>query len=74
MPRKVVVYSLIVILLMSLSIAFVNAQKPGTCVNPSGGTYCGQKSGVSNCYCDANCEKYKDCCADYKEICGTPIC
>src|SRR3989338_5587949 len=74
MPKRVVTYSLIVVLLLSLSIAFVNAQKPGTCVNPSGVKYCGQKSGVSSCYCDAVCEKNKDCCADYKEVCGTPIC
>ena len=71
MSKKVPIYSIMFILLFSLSIASVNAQfKNGTCINPNGGDYCGQKSQVSNCYCDKKCTQYKDCCIDYKEVCG----
>lgn len=35
--------------------------------------YCGGKS-AGNCYCDSACEKYGDCCPDYKEFCKKPEC
>ncbi|GEM_PF-3603497 len=31
--------------------------------------YCGGKS-AGNCHCDSVCEKYGDCCPDYKAVCG----
>ena len=67
---KSIAYSLILLLLFSLSILFVNAQfKEGTCKNPDGGNYCGKKSPNWNCYCDTACTGAKDCCKDYQEVC-----
>lgn len=35
---------------------------------------CGSKAGVPDgegeCYCDVDCETYKDCCHDFYEVCG----
>ena len=67
MPKRGIVYFAVLILLFSFTI--VSAQKPGTCKNPSGGTYCGQKSQVDDCYCDDVCTTYGDCCSDYKNVC-----
>ena len=74
MSKKVTAYSVMLMLLFSLSIALVSAQfKEGTCSNPSGGNYCGQKSKVSNCYCDKKCTQYKDCCIDYVGVCSSSV-
>ena len=65
---KIFACSAAFLFLFSLSISLVNA-KDGTCKNPNGATYCGQKSGVSNCYCDEACTGYNDCCTDYNDTC-----
>ena len=69
MQKRFISLFLIVLFLFSLSIFIVSAQKPGTCVNPSGGNFCGKKSGVSDCFCDDVCANYGDCCIDYNEVC-----
>jgi len=69
MQKKVVDF-LIFLLVVLISVPITYSQKAGTCVNSAGGNYCNQKSQVSNCYCDAACTKYGDCCTDYKEVCG----
>ncbi|MBI2559207.1 hypothetical protein HYW20_07845 [Candidatus Woesearchaeota archaeon] len=70
MPKKVIAYSIMLMLLFSLSAILANAQfKEGTCESPEGANYCGQKSRISNCYCDNKCTGYKDCCLDFIETC-----
>ncbi len=70
MSKKVIVYSMMLVLLFSLSAILANAQfKEGTCKSPDGANYCGQKSRISNCYCDNKCTGYKDCCLDFREAC-----
>jgi hypothetical protein len=32
-------------------------------------TYCGTKTGSGNCWCDAACTGFGDCCADYETTC-----
>ena len=67
--QKKVTYSILFLLIFSLSLTSANAL-PGTCKNPNGGNYCNQHSGVSNCWCDTACLNYGDCCDDYQEVCG----
>lgn len=69
MLKRSGLFVVLFILLFSLSVAFVNA-KTGTCVNPSGGNYCNAKSQASECYCDAACTAYGDCCDDYNPVCA----
>ena len=33
--------------------------------------HCGGKSS-GNCWCDASCDKFGDCCADKKSVCDQP--
>jgi hypothetical protein len=40
-----------------------------SCVNSSGGDYCGQKS-PDGCWCDDMCGQYGDCCPDYEQGCN----
>lgn len=40
----------------------------GTCVGACGGY--GRGNNLNNCYCDAACSNYGDCCADYQPICN----
>ena len=68
MIKKGVVFLFILVLLFSFSVNFIDAVKSGSCSNPSGGNYCNGKSN-SECHCDAACDKYGDCCDDYKQIC-----
>ena len=72
--RTLFISLLISLYLMALSVSVVFAL-PGTCKNPNGGTYCGQHSGVSDCYCDPpTCVTYGDCCDDYTSVCQSPQC
>merc|ERR1712232_204518 len=36
------------------------------------GMGCGSYSKQSPCACNSSCKKYKDCCDDYDETCGSP--
>lgn len=71
MAKRGIIFLFILVLLFSLSLNSIHATKPGTCSNPSGGNYCNDKSN-SECYCDAACGAYGDCCQDYEEICSKP--
>src|SRR3989344_4902836 len=71
MAKRDIIFLFVLILLFSLSLNSIYATKPGTCSNPSGGNYCNDKSN-SECYCDAACGAYGDCCQDYGEICSKP--
>ena len=61
-------YPVLFLAIFSLFLISANAL-PGTCKNPAGGTYCGQHSGVSSCWCDTYCVTAGDCCDDYNQVC-----
>src|SRR5262245_31232408 len=46
--------------------AIGKADSTGTCAD-----HCGEKSS-GNCWCDAECSKFGDCCADIAEACPKP--
>ena len=46
------------------------ADLAGSCKDNAGTTYCGGKTKEGNCWCDAGCQNYGDCCSDVKTVCG----
>ena len=74
MSRKAVSYLIVSLLLFSLSVSFVSAVHPGTCLNPPGSSnpnQCGALGHASTgyCYCDSYCTNAGDCCTDYDSVC-----
>src|SRR5688572_20305658 len=45
------------------------ADNNGVCKADNGQSYCGGKS-KGTCWCDSDCERYGDCCADKVSACG----
>ena len=48
--------------------AGVGGDDAGTCVSACGGFGAGNNR--NNCWCDASCSSYGDCCADYEPVCN----